>query len=51
LVWLELISSASSGRRAHRTTGALSAASEATVEPHDPAPITATHARRLIGEL
>ena len=37
-----LMSFASSLRRAHSTVGVFTAASAATVVPHDPAPMTAT---------
>jgi hypothetical protein len=37
-----LIDSASSGRLAHSTVDVLAAASDATVVPHEPAPMTAT---------
>lgn len=34
--------SARSGRRAHRTVEVFAAANDATVVPHEPAPMTAT---------
>src|SRR5262249_3399192 len=48
LVCRLLISLASSGRRAQMSVGARRAATEATVDPQDPAPRTVTRISRLI---